>query len=120
MRIACIGEAMVERLMQGDQAAVGVAGDMLNTAIYLHGCAPYLQVDCVTRLGYCDVSARSITQATRDLADLAPPSIDDEMALFDLTAAQVESRHGRGQFQWLLSWCAVQRGKSGAGYASGA
>lgn len=204
MRIACIGEAMIELSMQGDQAAVGVAGDTLNTAIYLQRCAPQLQVDYVTRLGDCDFSARilrfiaaqgigtgqvaqaagaapglyaittapdgersfaywrdtsaarglfagsdfsvlegydvlylsgislailphsvrlalvewmaqsdvkliydsnyrprlwdkvaharSITQAMWDCADIALPSIDDEMALFDLTAAQVETR----------------------------
>jgi 2-dehydro-3-deoxygluconokinase len=41
MRIACIGEAMIEMSIQGDQAVAGVAGDMLNTVIYLHGCAPH-------------------------------------------------------------------------------
>lgn len=58
MRIACIGEAMIELSMQGDHAAVGVAGDTLNTAIYLQRCAPQLGVDYITRLGACDFSAR--------------------------------------------------------------
>ncbi|MGB3243768.1 MAG: sugar kinase [Sulfitobacter sp.] len=58
MRIACIGEAMIELALQGDTAAVGVAGDTLNTAIYLHRSAPGLQVDYVTRLGDCSFSER--------------------------------------------------------------
>ncbi|MCV3270278.1 sugar kinase [Roseobacter sinensis] len=39
LRVACIGEAMIELSMQGDTAKVGVAGDTLNTAIYLKRCA---------------------------------------------------------------------------------
>lgn len=58
MRIACIGEAMIELAMQGDTAGVGVAGDTLNTAIYLHRAAPDLSVDYVTRLGDCAFSER--------------------------------------------------------------
>ncbi|MEM9579731.1 MAG: sugar kinase [Pseudomonadota bacterium] len=50
-RIACIGEAMIELSMNGAEAAVGVAGDTLNTAIYLRRCAPGIEVDYVTCLG---------------------------------------------------------------------
>lgn len=50
-RVACIGEAMIEVSMSGASAQVGVAGDTLNTAIYLKRCAPELEVDYVTRLG---------------------------------------------------------------------
>lgn len=50
-RIACIGEAMIELSMAGDDAQLGVAGDTLNTAIYLHRAAPELQVDYITCLG---------------------------------------------------------------------
>lgn len=54
-KIACIGEAMIELAMtQGagrDSAAVGVAGDTLNTAIYMHRSAPDIQVDYITRVG---------------------------------------------------------------------
>jgi len=42
---------MIELSMDGDHAAVGVAGDTLNTAIYLKRTAPAIQVDYVTRLG---------------------------------------------------------------------
>ncbi|WP_235602449.1 sugar kinase [Sulfitobacter geojensis] len=51
MRIACIGEAMIELSMAGEDAQLGVAGDTLNTAIYLHREAPALQVEFVTCLG---------------------------------------------------------------------
>lgn len=51
MKIAAIGEAMIELSMNGDAAAVGVAGDTLNTAIYLKRSAPSLEVDYITRLG---------------------------------------------------------------------
>jgi 2-dehydro-3-deoxygluconokinase len=50
-RIACIGEAMIELSLAGEDAQVGVAGDTLNTAIYLHRCAPDMQVDYLTCLG---------------------------------------------------------------------
>lgn len=50
-RVACIGEAMIELSMAGTTADVGVAGDTLNTAIYLRRAAPDVQVDYVTCLG---------------------------------------------------------------------
>ena len=50
-RIACIGEAMIELSLVDDDAQVGVAGDTLNTAIYLHRSAPDMQVDYLTCLG---------------------------------------------------------------------
>lgn len=54
IKIACIGEAMVELSLdraQADIAHLGVAGDTLNTAIYLKRAAPEMQVSYVTRLG---------------------------------------------------------------------
>lgn len=51
MKVAAIGEAMIELSMDGATAAVRVAGDTLNTAIYLKRCAPVVQVDYITRLG---------------------------------------------------------------------
>ena len=50
-RIACIGEAMIELSIQDTAAQVGVAGDTLNTAIYLKRSRPALNVQYVTRLG---------------------------------------------------------------------
>ena len=51
MRVACIGEAMIEVSMAGTHAQVGVAGDTLNTAVYLKRTAPNMTVDYITRLG---------------------------------------------------------------------
>ena len=50
-RVACIGEAMIELSLRDTTAQVGVAGDTLNTAIYLKRSAPALDVDYVTCLG---------------------------------------------------------------------
>ena len=50
-KVACIGEAMIEVAANGTQARLGVAGDTLNTAIYLKRAAPQVQVDYITRLG---------------------------------------------------------------------
>lgn len=58
MKVAAIGEAMIELSMDGDTAAVGVAGDTLNSAIYLKRSAPDIQVDYVTRLGTEPFSAK--------------------------------------------------------------
>lgn len=49
---------MIELTLHGDDAQVGVAGDTLNTAVYLQRAAPQLQVDYVTRLGDCAFSHR--------------------------------------------------------------
>ena len=57
-KVACIGEAMIELSMAGDDAQVGVAGDTLNTAIYLRRSAPALSVDYVTCLGDDPFSTR--------------------------------------------------------------
>ena len=51
MRVACIGEAMIEMSLNGDRASLAVAGDTLNTAVYLKRSAPEIEVDYITRLG---------------------------------------------------------------------
>ena len=58
MKIAAIGEAMIEMSITGDQAQLGVAGDTLNTAIYLKRAAPQIDVDYITRLGRDGFSKR--------------------------------------------------------------
>ena len=60
MKVACIGEAMVELSLDpsGSTAKVGFAGDTLNTAIYLKRAAPALDVAYVTRLGRDAFSTR--------------------------------------------------------------
>ena len=49
-KVVCVGEAMVELSMGDGTVQVGVAGDTLNTAIYLKRSAPDLQVDYLTDL----------------------------------------------------------------------
>jgi len=80
-RIACIGEAMIELSLVDDDAQVGVAGDTLNTAIYLHRSAPDMQVDYLTCLGDDPFSARIRsfiaaqgvgTRAIREIAGASP------------------------------------------------
>jgi 2-dehydro-3-deoxygluconokinase len=80
-RIACIGEAMIELSLVDDDAQFGVAGDTLNTAIYLHRSAPDLQVDYLTCLGDDPFSARIRsfiaaqgvgTRAIREIAGASP------------------------------------------------
>ena len=51
LKIACVGEAMIELAMSGNTAGVGVAGDTLNAAVYLTRANPDLQVDYITCLG---------------------------------------------------------------------
>ena len=58
MKIACIGEAMIELSMAGENPHLGVAGDTLNTAIYLKRQAPDLAVSYITRLGTDPFSQR--------------------------------------------------------------
>lgn len=62
VEIACIGEAMIELSLEGgesgDAARLGVAGDTLNTAIYLKRAMPAANVAYVTRLGTDPFSAR--------------------------------------------------------------
>ncbi len=50
-KVAAVGEAMIELSLQSEIAQVGVAGDSLNTAIYLKRAAPQIDVDYVTCLG---------------------------------------------------------------------
>ena len=59
-RIACIGEAMIELSMDGDQAHLAVAGDTLNTAIYLKRSWPDAALDYVTCLGQDMLSKRIV------------------------------------------------------------
>ena len=57
-RVACIGEPMIELSMRGNTASIGVAGDTLNSAIYLKRSAPEIEVDYITRLGDDPFSTR--------------------------------------------------------------
>ncbi|GFE65480.1 sugar kinase [Litoreibacter roseus] len=58
MSVLCIGEAMVELSLEGDTAKIGIAGDTLNTAIYVARAGP--KVSYLTRVGCDSFSDRMI------------------------------------------------------------
>ncbi len=63
MRIACVGECMVELTLPGADGTgsrVGFAGDTFNAAVYLKRCAPEAEVAYVTALGTDPLSERMI------------------------------------------------------------
>ena len=63
MRVACIGECMVELTLPRDDdgaTRVGFAGDTANTAIYLKRSAPETEVAYVTALGLDPLSERML------------------------------------------------------------
>lgn len=63
MRIACIGECMVELTLPGADGSgsrVGFAGDTFNAAVYLKRSAPELAVAYVTALGTDPLSERML------------------------------------------------------------
>ena len=64
MRVACIGEAMIELSLpsvDATHAGIGIAGDTLNTAIYLKRAAPALDVAYVTVVGTDALSERMVS-----------------------------------------------------------
>jgi 2-dehydro-3-deoxygluconokinase len=72
---------MIELSMANETAQVGVAGDTLNTAVYLHRTAPKLSVDYLTCLGDDPFSTRILdfisgqglgTSAVRQIAGASP------------------------------------------------
>ncbi len=58
MKIACVGEAMIELAIDREGKQIGFAGDTLNTAIYLARNLPEAQVEFVTVLGQDAMSER--------------------------------------------------------------
>jgi 2-dehydro-3-deoxygluconokinase len=63
MRVACIGECMVELTLPRDEAdagRIGFAGDTLNAAVYLKRSAPGIEVAYVTALGTDPLSERML------------------------------------------------------------
>lgn len=72
LRIACLGEAMVELSVQDDVAAIGFAGDTLNTAIYLRrSLPPEHSVSFVSVVGTDALSDRMVARIEEEgvLAD---------------------------------------------------
>ena len=72
MRVACIGECMVELTLPREDGAdgrVGFAGDTLNVAVYLKRSAPEIEVAYVTALGSDPLSARMLGFFAREGLD---------------------------------------------------
>ena len=99
MKIAAIGEAMIELSMMDDTADVRVAGDTLNTAIYLKRCAPDLQVDYVTRVGTDAFSDRII--ATMQAEDIGTHTVErDPQGTPGLYAITTDAQGERSFSYW--------------------
>jgi 2-dehydro-3-deoxygluconokinase len=63
VRIACIGECMIELTLPekgGDAGRVGFAGDTLNVAVYCKRSAPEAEIAYVTALGTDPLSVRML------------------------------------------------------------
>jgi 2-dehydro-3-deoxygluconokinase len=102
MRVACIGECMVELTLPRDDdgaTRVGFAGDTANTAVYLKRAAPEVGVAYVTALGTDALSERMNgffaaegldTRLVERRADLAP----------GLYAISVDARGERSFTYW--------------------
>lgn len=73
MKIACIGEVMIELSLMGDnrEALVGVAGDTFNTAVYLKRTVPSHDVAYVTVLGTDRFSDQIIERIAAERIDVA-------------------------------------------------
>lgn len=70
MKIACLGEVMIELSpLSPDTAQIGVAGDTYNTAVYLKRLLPDLPVSYVTGLGDEAMSARILSALTAEGID---------------------------------------------------
>ncbi len=97
LKVACIGEAMVELTLDRDRAGsarIGFAGDTLNTAIYLKRCAPDMAVFYVTRLGQDQFSAQMLDFMQGEGLDtsLVGASVDRAPGLYAIATDAVGER----------------------------
>lgn len=115
-RVACIGEAMIELALDpnGAQARVGVAGDTLNTAIYLKRSAPSLDVAFVTRLGRDAFSDRIEGCVTSEGLDTSAIERDPDRGP-GLYAITTDARGERSFTYWRDNSAARRLFQSGAG-----
>ncbi|MGJ8583185.1 MAG: sugar kinase [Marinosulfonomonas sp.] len=105
VKVACIGEAMVELSLKASDpqhAKIGFAGDTLNTAIYLKRSAPALQVSFVTRLGQDSFSSQMLDFIACEEIDTSAVTISDTQAvgLYAITTDEAGERsfaYWRGQ-----------------------
>ncbi|KMW56245.1 2-dehydro-3-deoxygluconate kinase [Candidatus Rhodobacter oscarellae] len=116
MRVACVGEAMVELSLEasGQAAQVGFAGDTLNTAIYLKRAAPSLEVSYVTRLGRDAFSARLLAFIRAEQIDTDCVEISDARRV-GLYAISTDAAGERSFTYWRETSAARQMFQKGAG-----
>ena len=107
MKIAAIGEAMIEMSITGDEAQLGVAGDTLNTAVYLKRAAPQIDVDYITRLGRDGFSERIKSYiADQSLGTSAIETDEDRVpGLYAITT----DHHGERSFSYWRDQSAARR-----------
>ncbi len=110
MRVACIGEAMVELSLdtaRSGHARVGFAGDTLNTAIYLKRQSPGLEVAYVTRLGIDRFSDDMLAFMAGEGLDTSLVGRDDER-LPGLYAIATDASGERSFSYWRANSAARQ------------
>ena len=107
MKIAAIGEAMIEMSITGDRAQLGVAGDTLNTAIYLKRAAPQIDVDYITRLGRDGFSKRIKSFITDQSLGTSAIETDEDRGpgLYAITT----DHHGERSFFYWRDQSAARR-----------
>ncbi|MGQ7846962.1 sugar kinase [Granulosicoccus sp. 3-233] len=73
MKIACIGEVMIELSLMGDsrEALVGVAGDTFNTAVYLKRTVASHEVSYLTVLGTDSFSDQVVERIAAEQIDVS-------------------------------------------------
>ncbi|MFT5870986.1 MAG: 2-dehydro-3-deoxygluconokinase [Paracoccaceae bacterium] len=92
IRVACVGEAMVEMSLANDKqsAAIGIAGDTLNTAIYLRRSLPAnAEVSYVTAIGTDALSDHAIgfIKATGVCTNLIKRDPSRTLGLYSITVS---------------------------------
>lgn len=102
MRVACIGECMVELALDAaapDTAALGFAGDSFNTAVYLRRAAPEVPVAYVTALGSDRLSQRMLARFAGEGLDTSLVEIRPDRAP-GLYAIEVDASGERSFTYW--------------------
>ena len=114
--VICMGEAMVEVSLASDpggRAAVGFAGDTLNTAIYLKRQAPGLDIAYATCLGRDPLSDQMVAMMQSEALDCSLVARHDSR-LPGLYAISTDAAGERSFYYWRDSSAARQMLAPGA------
>ena len=96
--ILAIGETMIELTLLDQSAAIGVAGDSFNTAVYVKRSAPNLSVGYVTRLGRDPMSDRIVPAMRAENLDVTHVAQGD--GLPGLYSISTDDRGERSFHYW--------------------